>query len=146
MGGATVLMASGEILPANVKCVVEDCGYTSVWDIFTYQLKQLFHLPAFPVMYIANTTVEMRAGFDMRKASAVEQVKKSSVPIMFIHGDKDAFVPFEMVYPLYEAKTRGDRELLIVDGAQHGNALYVNREAYMEAALGFIARYMNTSG
>ena len=36
MGGATTMMTSGLELPASVKCFVEDCGYTSVWDIFEH--------------------------------------------------------------------------------------------------------------
>ncbi len=35
MGGATVMMASGEDLPSNVKAIIEDCGYSSVWDEFS---------------------------------------------------------------------------------------------------------------
>ena len=49
MGGATVMMASGEDLPGNVKAIIEDCGYSSVWDEFSYQLQALFNLPEFPL-------------------------------------------------------------------------------------------------
>lgn len=34
MGAATTMMTAGESTPDNVKAFVEDCGYTSVWDIF----------------------------------------------------------------------------------------------------------------
>ncbi len=34
MGAATVMNTSGEILPSNVKAIIEDCGYTSTWDEF----------------------------------------------------------------------------------------------------------------
>ncbi len=47
MGGATAMMTSGEDLPSNVKVIIEDCGYSTVIDEFTYQLKDLFHLPSF---------------------------------------------------------------------------------------------------
>ena len=43
MGGATVMMCAGENLPSNVKGIVDDCGYTSVWDIFSDELSVLFH-------------------------------------------------------------------------------------------------------
>ncbi|MEC2597045.1 alpha/beta hydrolase, partial [Bacillus cereus] len=62
MGGATVMMTSGEDLPSNVKVIIEDCGYSTVIDEFTYQLKDLFHLPKFPVMNAANTVTKLRAG------------------------------------------------------------------------------------
>lgn len=54
MGAATVMMVSGEKLPSNIKCFVEDCGYTSAWDEFAYQLKSLYGLPAFPMMNIVD--------------------------------------------------------------------------------------------
>ena len=47
MGGATTMMVSGEKQQPYVKCFVEDCGYTSVWDEFSHELKSSFHLPAF---------------------------------------------------------------------------------------------------
>ena len=43
MGGAEVMMASGLELPANVRCIIEDCGYTSVWDEFAVQIGTLLH-------------------------------------------------------------------------------------------------------
>ena len=44
MGGATVMMTSGEDLPSNVKVIIEDCGYSTVMDEFTYQLKRFIPL------------------------------------------------------------------------------------------------------
>ncbi|ULQ60461.1 alpha/beta hydrolase [Brucepastera parasyntrophica] len=54
MGGATIMMASGEKLPSNVKVIVEDCGYTSLWDLFSHLVKTAHHLPAFPIMDFTN--------------------------------------------------------------------------------------------
>ena len=45
----------------------------------------------------------VRAKYDIKEASAVEQVKKSNVPILFIHGDADNFVPEYMCEELYSA-------------------------------------------
>ena len=101
--GTTVMMTSGEDLPSNVKVIIEDCGYSTVIDEFTYQLKDLFHLPKFPVMNAANTVTKLRAGYDLEEASAVKQVAKSKTPMLFIHGDADTFVPFEMLDEVYNA-------------------------------------------
>lgn len=54
MGAATAMDVAGESLPANVKCIIEDCGYTSVWDEFSLQLKDVFGLPSFPLLDIAT--------------------------------------------------------------------------------------------
>ena len=71
MGAATVMMASGEAdLPVQVRCVIEDCGYTSVWDEFSGQLKELFGLPPFPVLNAADLVCRIRAGYSITEASA----------------------------------------------------------------------------
>ncbi|UTR14928.1 alpha/beta hydrolase [Salipaludibacillus sp. LMS25] len=142
MGGATVMMTAGEQdLPDNVKVIVEDCGYSSVSDVFTYQLDDLFGLPAFPVINAANTVTNFRAGYDLFEASAVDQVSKSQTPILFIHGDKDTFVPYEMVDDVYEAASV-DKEKLIIEGAGHGDAEKVDPVTYWNTIWGFVDQYI----
>ena len=72
MGAATVLSTSGENLPNNVKAIIADCGYTSVWNEFTYQLKALFNLPAFPVMNLSNMVTMVKAGYSLKEAFPIE--------------------------------------------------------------------------
>ncbi|MCR8643755.1 alpha/beta hydrolase [Paenibacillus sp. N1-5-1-14] len=140
MGGATVMMTSGENLPGNVKVIVEDCGYTSAYDEFAYQLNRLFKLPPFPIMTASNLVAEYRAGYDMKEASALEQVKKSKTPMLFIHGDQDTFVPYEMVHELYQAASV-DKDLLIVEGAGHGGA-HLAGAVYWNKIWDFTNKYM----
>ena len=54
MGAATVSMVSGEDLPSNVKAIVADCGYTSVWDEFAYQLDDF--VPYYMMEELYNAT------------------------------------------------------------------------------------------
>lgn len=112
MGAATVLSTSGENLPNNVKAIIADCGYTSVWNEFTYQLKALFNLPAFPVMNLSNMVTMVKAGYSLKDASPIEQVAKSKTPILYIHGDKDDFVPYYMMDELYKATSSEKVNLL----------------------------------
>lgn len=141
MGGATVMMTAGEELPSNVKVIVEDCGYTSVSDVFAYQLQDLFHLPEFPVMKAADTAASLRAGYSLYEASAVKQVAKSSIPILFIHGDKDTFVPFKMMHEVYEA-AKVEKEKLIIRGAGHGEAQAADPEVYWSTLWSFVGKYI----
>ena len=103
MGGATVMMTSGEDLPSNVKAIIEDCGYTSVQEMFEAQLYERFGLPPFPILNAAEVVTSIRAKYNFEEASALEQVKKSKTPMLFTHGGNDNYVPTEMVYRLYEA-------------------------------------------
>lgn len=141
MGAATVMMASGEKLPSNVRMVIEDCGYTSVWDEFAYELKYLFHMPTFPALYNANIITKIRAGYSLRKASCIKQIKKSKIPILFIHGDQDKFVPFYMLDKLYDAATC-KKEKLVIKGAGHAVSQNIDPQKYWHTVRKFIKRYI----
>ncbi len=121
MGAATVSMVSGEDLPSNVKAIVADCGYTSVWDEFAYQLDDLFSLPEFPILNVSSLVAKVRAGYFLGEASTLKQVAKSKTPILFIHGDEDDFVPYYMMEELYNA-TSSEKEMLTIKNAGHAKA------------------------
>lgn len=142
MGGATVLMTSGENLPDNVKAIVDDCGYTSVWDIFADEMEYLFNLPEFPFLYSASFFANIRAGYDFKEASSIEQVRKTTLPIFFAHGSVDNFVHTDMVYELYDACPT-DKELYVVEGAGHGQAMYYDPDTYFDKVFNFIGKYVD---
>ncbi|MGP1438257.1 MAG: alpha/beta hydrolase [Treponema sp.] len=137
MGSATVLFASSLNLPKNVKAIIADCGYTSVWDIFTIELKNKFGLPPFPILYMADIMGRIKAGYSIKNASVLEAVKKSKTPTFFIHTTADDFVPVSCVYALYEA-CPAKKELYVVKGANHTHAKYVNMDLYYEKIFNFI--------
>lgn len=139
MGAATVLMASGDELPANVKNIIADSGYTSVWDIFASEAKARFNLPEFPVLNMFQIVANRKAKYDIKEASSLEQVKKSTTPILFIHGDKDDFVPEYMCEKLYDA-TNCKKEKLIIHGAGHTDGKYREPEKYYNTIFDWISR------
>lgn len=141
MGAATVMMVSGEELPKQVKAIVEDCGYTTVNEELSYQLKRMYHLPAFPLMSLTSIITNFKAGYLFSEASALKQVKKNITPMLFIHGGEDTFVPTEMVYRLYDA-CNADKELLIVEGAGHGLAYTTDPEDYEKKTMEFLNQYI----
>lgn len=141
MGAATTMMVSGEPQQSFVKCFVEDCGYTSVWDEFSFQLKAMFGLPEFPLMYTTSWLCRAKYGWNFREASSVEQVKKCNLPMLFIHGDADTYVPTRMVYPLYEAKSE-PKELWIVPGATHAMSYRDHPQKYTERVRKFVEKYI----
>ena len=143
MGGATVMMAAGEDLPDNVKCIVEDCGYSSVWDEFELQLKNVFGLPSFPLLNAASLVSKLRAGYFFGEASSVNQLKKATVPMLFIHGDADTFVPFSMLDVVYEACASAEKEKLVVHEAAHGAAADTDPELYWDTVTAFIGKYIS---
>ena len=141
MGAATVSMVSGEDLPSNVKAIVADCGYTSVWDEFAYQLDDLFSLPEFPILNVSSLVAKVRAGYFLGEASTLKQVAKSKTPILFIHGDEDDFVPYYMMEELYNA-TSSEKEMLTIKNAGHAKASEVDPETYWTTVSNFTSKYI----
>ena len=139
MGAATTMCVSGEKMPECVKNIrfIEDCGYTSVWDEFSYELKEEFGLSDFPLMYATSLLCKIKYGWSFGEASSIKQVGKCPYPMLFIHGDNDTFVPSEMVYPLYEAK-QGEKEIWITKGTEHARSYADYREEYVRRVREFV--------
>lgn len=142
MGAATTMMLSGDSLPPYIRCFVEDCGYTSVWDQFGKELKSQFSLPAFPLLPVASLLCYWQNGWNFKEASALKQVAKCRRPMFFIHGDADDFVPTDMVYPLFEAKP-DPKELWVVPGASHARSYQLMPETYTAKVAAFIKEYLH---
>ena len=132
MGGAAVLMMSPEAKSNGIKAIVADCPYTSAWEEFSYQLKTSFHLPEFPVLHICDLYSRIFAGYSFKAASPREAVKKASVPILFIHGTADEFVPCFMQDELYN-DCAGEKYKLAVKGAVHARSYYKSPKEYFSA-------------
>lgn len=140
MGAATVLMASGENLPSNVKAIIADSSYTSVWDIFKSELKARFNLPPFPLMQMFRVIAKIQAKYDIKEASVIDQVKKSNTPTLLIHGDADDFVPVTMEPKIYNA-IPVEKDQLIIHGAGHTKSRYREPETYYKKVYEFIDKY-----
>ena len=141
MGCATVTLMSGNPdLPKNVKFTVADCGYTSPWAEFDYQLKNA-HVPSSPLLDGANFFNKRIAKYDFKKVDSVESVKHAQVPMLFIHGTKDDFVPTYMVNELYDACS-SDKDILLVEGAGHAESYPTDSAAYEAKVRSFIDKYI----
>lgn len=138
MGGATVLMTSGERLPDNVVGIISDCAYTSAQDILTHQLKKMYRLPAIPLLPITSLICKLRAGYFFKEASAVRQVAKTNLPILFIHGTDDKFVPTWMVHELFGAVKTEQKRKFLVEDAGHGNAYWKDTQGYQRHIQDFV--------
>lgn len=142
MGGATVMMTTGENLPNNVKCCVADCGYSSVWDEFKNEIKHGYHLPPHPLLEITDVATKLVSGFGFKEASSVKQLKKSKTPTLFIHGEKDEFVPYRMLDLNYNAAAC-EKEKLSVPDAEHAESHLVHPELYWTKTFEFVDKYIH---
>ncbi len=143
MGGATVLMTTGfkEISDYNVKAVIADCAFTSPYDVFSHILKRDYHMPEFPVMSINDVMCRKKAGYGFKDYSTLTAVKETDIPILFIHGKKDDFVPTWMSEKNYEV-CNSPKELVLVDNAAHAASYYENQKLYEDKVTAFIDKYV----
>jgi len=138
MGGATVMMTSGDELPEYVKAFVEDCGYASVIMQFNNNRKQSFWFIPPDVLQSASLVTRNRYGWGFWEASSLKQLEKCDRPMLFIHGDSDDFVPTSHVYKNYEAKVNGYKELWIAEGAVHANSYAKHPMEYTQRVRDFL--------
>jgi uncharacterized protein len=138
MGANAVMMAVGEKLPKNVIGAIEDCGFLSIYHQFYNQLKYLKHLPK-PIIWSSHFFAKILIKFNIYKADGFKQIQKGKIPMLFIHGEADKFVPisnFNEAYNLYN----GYKEKLIVTDAKHMMSSVTNEKLYWET----IKNYINT--
>ena len=141
MGAATALMMTGEEDTSNhIMAVVSDCAYTDAYSMFGDKVKEWFYLPAFPLVDSARFVLQLRGGYDLMNASALNAVAKSNTPTLFIHGASDAMISVQMSKDLYEAAAC-PKEILIVEGAGHAQAQDKDPEAYYETIRDFLEEY-----
>lgn len=131
MGAATVMVAASQKLPDNVIGVLADCGYTSPRAIIKKVMRDL-KLPADLLYPIARLGARLFGGFDPDAASPIESMKRSRLPVIFLHGDTDDFVPHAMSVENYEACIK-EKRLVTIKNAGHGLAFPVDQELYLTA-------------
>lgn len=140
MGASTALMITGEeSLAQHINAVISDCAYTDAYSMFSDKIKEWFHLPAFPLVDSACLVLQIRGGYNLKDASALQAVRTSSTPTLFIHGDADDMISIQMSKDLYDA-AKCQKELLIVEGAGHAQSQDKNPELYYGTIKAFLEK------
>ena len=140
MGATTVLMTAGFKLPENVKGIIADCGFTSPKDIFKHVVENNFHIPYGLYSTVADDLCKKRLQVKASDYSCADALKNSTVPVLFIHGTDDRFVPISMTFENYKA-CAAPKRLLTVVGAEHGMSYLIDKEAYEAAVKDFWQTY-----
>ena len=137
MGATTVLMTAGfPELPENVAGVIADCGFTSAKAEWKYISENNLRVPYDRRGKHVDALCRKRIELDSDAFTTLDAMKTCRVPILFIHGQADSFVPVEMTMQNYEACASSKR-VLIVPGANHGMSYFLDREGYEAAVKAF---------
>ena len=139
MGAATVLMASGLELPGNTRGIVADCGFTTPWDIMAHVARRDYRLPPFPLLYLLDGLARLRAGFRLKGADTRKALERNRIPVLFLHGEEDSFVPLSMTEENFAA-CRAEKRLYTVPGAGHAQSFGVDPEGCKRVLREFLER------
>ena len=137
MGATVVMMASALDMPGNVRGVIADCGFTSPKAIMEHVMEHRMHLPVKILSPLSGLLCRVMAGFDWEEYSTLDAMKEGRLPILFIHGRADDFVPCYMTEQNYEACTAW-KDVFYVEEAGHGLCYLYETKACQEALAAFV--------
>ena len=141
MGASTMLYLADVNLPDNVKGIIADCGFTSPREIVKTVFHRVIHLPAAPTLFVADLFARLFAGFSLTEKDTRKTLQNSKLPVLLVHGVEDGFVPCEMTKQGYDA-CNGEKELLLVEKADHGVSFLVDKPRYTKIVLAFLEKYL----
>lgn len=144
MGASTMLYLADQVLPENVKGIIADCGFTSPKEILAKVFREVIHLPAGPTLFVTDLVARLVAGFSLSEKDTRKSLRGNRLPVLMVHGMNDSFVPCWMTEEGYAACV-GQKEMFLVDGAEHGVSFLVERQRYTELVLAFLDQYVYES-
>lgn len=140
LGGGTVLEYLSIAAP-QVKAVIADCPYSDLTDLMKHQITKLNKIPSVPFFRWVNNRIRKKAGFSFEQVSPIRSVRNSYLPVMFVHGTKDTYVPTRMSLEMYDAKP-GPKKLVLIEGAIHANAYHIGPNQYRDEIHSFLNEYI----
>ena len=140
MGAATVMIAAGKDLPENVIGVLADCGYSSAKAIIQKTIREMKLPPALLYPFV-KLGAKIFGHFDLEETSPIESIKNCKVPIIFVHGEADDFVPCDMSREVYDACPT-PKLLFTVPEAGHGLGYIMDLEGYLKSVAEFSTAYI----
>ena len=132
MGAAAVLMASDLELPGEICGIIADCGFTSPYAIWRHVAGENLHCLRSINWAAADRLCRRKLRIGLEDFSAPEALRRTDIPVLFLHGTDDHFVPVSMTYENYKA-CASPKRLFVVPGADHGMSYYCDPEGYREA-------------
>ena len=138
MGAATALLAAAE--EPGVDAVIAESSFYAASETLRSDLKRMFGLPTVPYGYLTGITTELRVGIQIDSLDIGRAVSGlQDVSVLLVGGTADRRMPLSNNERLYERIPGANKELLVVDGATHGDVWEMGREAYGEKVLSFLA-------
>jgi fermentation-respiration switch protein FrsA (DUF1100 family) len=127
----------------NVKAIIENCGFTSVYDVLKYVSKTKYNINALLFFFI-NFFFKIKTGLNFKKFDARKTLNNSLYPVLFIHGKSDSTVPYQMAIDLYNS-CNNHKEIFLVEEAIHLTSRFIEQDKFDEVMLLFLNKYLKDS-
>ena len=136
MGAATTAITLG--YHPNAAFAVCDCGYGSLKQLCMEILEAGYHLPSFLIGPVSIWN-RLRFGYRLEDIDPARALLGNEIPVCFIHGADDDFVPCTHSKAMYE-QNKGYKELHLIEGAAHAQAWIRSPEGYEKIIRDFLTR------
>lgn len=138
MGAASVLLASGEEISCPISGIIADCGYSSIYSILLAQGRRFTGAATALIMQVMEGICRRKAGFVFRDGDVENTLRSCRIPVLFVHGSEDHFVPIENSERNYAACS-SKKQFVIIEGAVHASSYYTDPDRYASALETFFA-------
>ena len=88
-----------------------------------------------------NPVMKVWAGYSLKEADAVKQVKNSNIPILLIRGENDTYATEEMTNQLDKA-IASEHEVFTVPTGTHEDCRYAEPDNYYKKTFDFVSKYI----
>lgn len=140
MGASSIMFSLENEMPSQVKGIIADCGYTNVYEQFKNEIKPMVTTPiAVCALFFYNWWCHLFLHFGLKNFNSLRILSKNEIPMLFVHGKEDKFVKTYFTEQNYMAN-KGEKELLLVEGATHNKSFCVNPEEYKKMVLNLLKK------
>ena len=141
MGASTTLLTSDEQLLKQVKCLISDSAYENAYK----QIKYVYNpknkkLKNF-ILENFNKYLTRAYNLDLKKVDAGKAISKTSLPILFIHGKSDNYVPLKNAYNLEEKVPLYIKNVCLIENADHAKCIVTNYLQYEKSVREFLKKW-----
>lgn len=139
MGAAAVALASDKIRSEKVRAMILDCGFASPYEQMIQDCGK-WHLPGRVMVPIIALCARLVLHVDL-KTSSCDSLARTKIPAFFLHGTADISVTPAQGQKCFAA-CASEKELLLVDGAQHTVSLMAGGEPAKQRIRAFVRKYV----
>lgn len=143
VGATASILATTEGLPQNVKGIIADTPYSSVYKLFKENIKNVYGLPSFPIVQLSSLYIKLTRGWEINSNTILSAARASEIPILYIHGTEDPVVHVEHSNNLFEITQAKGTDHVTIHGATHLQGLNTNPEKYWREIEAFVRNSMD---